>query len=70
MVSCMPYGNFTSLVKKAGDLLMVPLVGEIKSKTIPWFRKHINVIQSELGEYATAFGTASLALDRFFNDLF
>lgn len=58
------------LAKKTGDLLMVPLINEIKSKTIPWLRKHINVIQSELGEYTTARGTASLALDRFFNDLF
>jgi len=59
-----------SLAKKAGDLLMVPIVSEIESKTIPWLRRHINVIQSELGEYTTARGTSTLAIDKFFNGLF
>jgi len=58
------------LAKKAGDLLMIPLLKGIKAKTIPWLRKRINVKNSEQDVYTAARGSAVLALDKFFDTLF
>ena len=55
---------------KAGKLLIDPLINGVKSKTLPWLRDEINIIQSEMGEYLAARGAATFAVDRAFNDLY